>query len=195
MENIVNEAAPKYNFISPEEYLAMERASQEKHEYYDGYVVAMSGARLAHNQIAANLYTDIGSYLKGKDCQVLPSEMRVSSPAHDSYMYPDAQIVCGKPELEDEHFDTLINPAVIIEILSSSTQLIDKDRKFFYYKQIPSMKEYFMIDSKKRYIMAARKRQDELWQFEDISESADSVFIETIQFKLLLNDIYRNTGL
>lgn len=195
MENLVNEAAPKYNFITPEEYLAMERASEEKHEYYDGYVVAMSGARLAHNQIAVNLYAKIGSYLEDKDCQILPSDMRVSSPSHDSYMYPDAQIVCGKPELEDEHFDTLINPSVIFEVLSTSTQAIDKGRKFFYYKQIPTIKEYFMIDSEKRYIIASRKRQDDLWQFEDFTENAESVFIETIQFKLSLNDLYRNTGL
>lgn len=195
MENKVKEAAPKYNFISPEEYLAMERASEEKHEYYYGYVQAMSGARLKHNQIASNLYSDIGSFLKNKSCQILPSDMRVSTPSHETYMYPDAQIVCGEPQMEDDSFDTLTNPSVIIEILSPSTQHIDKGRKFFFYRQIPSLKEYIMIDSKKRFIQTAIRQQDDLWKFEDLNETATELTIQTIQLSISMNDIYRNTGL
>jgi Uma2 family endonuclease len=113
MENEVKEPVPKYNYVTPEEYLEMERAAEEKHEYYDGYIVAMSGARLKHNQVAGNLFTEIGSFLKGKECQLLPSDMRVSTPGRDAYMYPDASIVCGGPQLEDEQFDTLLNPSVV----------------------------------------------------------------------------------
>ena len=113
MENEVKEPAPKYNYVSPEEYLEMERASSEKHEYYNGYVIDMSGARLKHNQIAVNLYTKLGSHLEGKNCQVLPSDMRVATPDRNAYMYPDATIVCGEPLLEDEKFDTLLNPSVV----------------------------------------------------------------------------------
>ena len=121
--------------------------------------------------------------------------MRVTTPSGDYYMYPDAQIVCGEPELEDDKFDTLTNPSVIIEILSPSTQHIDKGRKFFFYRQIPSLKEYIMIDSQKRFIQIARKRQDTLWEMEDVNENATHLYIETIQFNLLLDEIYRNTGL
>ena len=88
MENEVKEPAPKCNYISPDEYLEMERVSDEKHEYYDGYVIAMSGARLKHIQITSNLNSEIGPYLKGKECQFLSTDMRVVTSGRDSYLYP-----------------------------------------------------------------------------------------------------------
>src|SRR5260221_914278 len=195
MDNIVKEPAPKYNYISPDEYLAMERASDEKHEYYDGYILAMSGARLKHNQIASNLFSEIGGFLKGKKCQVLPSDMRVSTPNRSNYLYPDATIVCGEPELEDDHFDTLINPTVVFEIWSPSTQKNDVGYKIIFYQNIPSLKEYIMIDSAKRFAQAVRKQPDGAWRFEDITGSASGILIQTISFSISFDDIYRNTGL
>jgi Uma2 family endonuclease len=193
MENDVKEPAPKYNYISPDEYLAMERASEEKHEYYYGYVIAMSGARLKHNQIAMNLYVNIGKFLEGKNCQILPSEMRVSTPNRDSYMYPDATIVCNEPRLEDEHFDTLKNPTVVFEILSPSTQQNDMGYKLLFYQQIPSLKEYIMIDSTNRFVQSVRKQPDGDWRFENILTGF--VDIQTIDFKISFDQIYHNTGL
>jgi Uma2 family endonuclease len=195
MENEVKEPAPKYNFISPDEYLEKERASEERHEYYDGLILAMSGASLEHNRIDRNLVRELGNYLKGKECEILPSHMRVSNPSRENYLYPDASIVCGKPELEDDKFDTLTNPSVIFEILSPSTQGADKRRKFFFYIQIPSLEEYIMIDSKKRYIVAGRKQPGGLWKFEELHEEAKSLNIETINFFLPLSDLYEGTGL
>ncbi len=107
MENEVKEPAPKYNHVSPEQYLEFERAAEYKNEYYYGQVLAMSGASLKHNIIDGNLLGNIGEFLKGKSCRILPSNMRVSTPSHDSYMYPDASIVCGEPQLEDDQFDTI----------------------------------------------------------------------------------------
>lgn len=158
MENEVKEPALKYNYISPEEYLEMERASDQKHEYYDGYVEATSGASLKHNDIAANLYTTIGNFLKDHECRILPSEMRVSTPNRDSYIYPDASIVCGTPQLEDDKFDTLLNPSVVFEILSPSTRKNDIGYKFLWYQHIPSLNEYIMIDSGKRFVQVVRKQ-------------------------------------
>ena len=195
MENEVKEPAPKYNYISPEQYLEMERAAEEKHEYYDGYMVAMSGARLKHNQIAVNLYAKIGSYLEGKECQVLPADMRVATPNRDAYIYPDATIVCGEPELEDEQFDTLLNPSVTFEIWSPSTQKNDVGYKLLYYQHIPSLKEYIMIDSAKRFIQIVRKQQDGAWRFEDITDAGAILFIQTISLPISFDEIYRNTGL
>lgn len=140
MENELKEPAPRYNYITPEEYLEAERAADYKNEYYDGHVFAMSGASLAHNRIEINLIAGLRDRSKECGCEVLPSHMRVTTPSHDSYMYPDLTIVCGEPQLEDDHFDTLLNPSVIIEILSPSTRSIDKGRKFFFYKEIPSLK-------------------------------------------------------
>ena len=138
MENEVKEPAPKYNYISPEAYLAAERASESRSEYYEGHIIAMAGASLKHNKIAMNLYREVGSFLKGSICNILPSDMRVSTPSHDSFMYPDAVIVCGEPQLEDDKFDTLLNPSAIFDILSPSTSNMDKGRKFFFYREIPS---------------------------------------------------------
>ena len=195
MANEVKEPALKYNYISPAEYLLAERASEEKHEYYDGQVLAMSGAGLNHNRIQANLLINIGSCLKGKNCSILPGDMRVTTPTQDAYMYPDSLIVCGEPQLQDDTFDTLLNPSVIFEILSPSTRGIDKGRKLFFYKGIPSLQEYIMIDSLKKFIQLARKQPDDAWMFEDIGHPAASLFIRTINFHLPLQQIYTDTGL
>lgn len=195
MENEVKEPAPKYNFISPQEYLTIERAAEYKNEYYHGQILAMSGASLNHNRIDGNLIANIGNFLKGKNCRVLPSNMRISTPSYDSYMYPDASIVCGEPQLEDDQFDTLLNPSVIFEILSPSTRSIDKGRKFFFYQQIPSLKEYIMIDSLKRYVQVARRQSDESWKFENIDETHTSLHIQTINFQFPFSEIYYDTGL
>ena len=195
MENEVKEPVPKYNYISPDEYLAMERASEEKHEYYDGYVVAMSGARLKHNQVAANLMIDIGGFLKDKKCQVLSSDMRVATPNRDAYMYPDATIVCGEPKLEDEIFDTLLNPSVVFEIWSPSTEKNDKGYKLIHYKNIPSLKEYIMIDTVKRFIQLMRKEENGAWRFEEVTDESGELYIKTITFSISFDDIYRNTDL
>jgi Uma2 family endonuclease len=182
MANEVKEPALKFNYTSPAEYLLAERASEEKHEYYDGQVLAMGGASIRHSDITSNLLTSIGNYLKGKDCKILAADMRVSTATQDAYMYPDALIVCGERQLEDEKFDTLLNPSVIFEILSPSTRSIDKGRKLFFYKGIPSLQEYIMIDSLKRFIQLVRN-------------PAASLFIRTINFHLPLQEIYTDTGL
>jgi Uma2 family endonuclease len=195
MANEVKEPAFKYNYITPAEYLLAERASEEKHEYYDGQVLAMSGASLKHIRITRNLTLTIGTYLQEKDCEILPGEMRVSTPGRDTYMYPDAVIFCGKETLEDDVFDTLLNPSVIFEILSPSTRSIDKGRKFFFYQQIPTLQEYIMIDSQKRFIQLARKQADSSWIIEIIKNADASLFIRTINFSLPLQEIYSDTGL
>jgi Uma2 family endonuclease len=195
MENEVKESAPRYNIISPDEYLAMERETEERNEYYDGFLLAMSGASMEHNVIYRNLITLLHNSLKGKECQVLPSHMRVSTPGRENYMYPGALIVCGKPELEDDKFDTLTNASVILEILSPSTKGSDKRRKFFFYMQIPSLKEYIMIDPTIKHIIATRKQPDGSWKFEELHNETEKLLIESIQLFLPVSEIYNGTGL
>ena len=194
-ENQLKEPAPKYNYISPEEYLAMERESEEKHEYYDGFVIAMSGVRLKHNQIETNLIAKLDKHLEKRGCQILPSNIRVSTPTRDSYMYPDATIVCGEPKLEDDKFDTLVNPLVIFEIWSPSTQHNDVGYKLFHYKNIPSLAEYIMIDSSKRFVQTVRKERNGAWRFEDVTDPTSFFRIETIGFDFSIEDLYRNTSI
>lgn len=195
MENEVKEPAPKFNYVSPGEYLEIERASEEKHEYFDGYVVAMSGASREHNIIAGNLYTEIGSFLKGKECRLYPSDMRVSTPNRDTYIYPDGSIVCGQPEMEDDKFDTLKNPVVVFEILCPSTQKNDIGYKLLWYQQIPSLREYVMVDSRRIFVQAVRKEQNGAWRFEDNTNRDGYLHIQTIDLKVSIAEIYRDTGL
>src|SRR5215212_4543390 len=113
MENEVKEPVPKFNHISPEEYLAIERASIEKHEYYNGEIFAMSGASLKHNFIFHNTYPAIASFLKGRDCKPFGSDLRIHIPSGSFYTYPDISIICGKAETTDLFTDTITNPSVI----------------------------------------------------------------------------------
>ncbi|HEY2721254.1 MAG TPA: Uma2 family endonuclease [Chitinophagaceae bacterium] len=129
MENELNEAVPKYDYITTSQYLKSERMSEYKSEYFQGYVNAVSGASLKHNITASNLASKIGHFLNEANCRMLQSEMRVSTPSHDSYMYPGAVIVCGEPALEDDKFDTFLNPSVIFEILVARRQS-DQSWKF-----------------------------------------------------------------
>src|SRR5437868_7891680 len=107
--SMVKEAIPKSNFISAEEYLEAERAATEKHEYYQGEIFAMSGASAEHNEIFSNVFVGLGNRLKGSGCKPYGSDFRVHIPKNTLYTYPDIIIVCGKPQLTDEHFDTLTN--------------------------------------------------------------------------------------
>lgn len=192
MENEVNEPALKYNYTSAEEYLAMERASEEKHELHQGRIVAMSGASKEHNKIFANLFTAIGSYLDGTSCHPYGSDFRVKVPTADTFTYPDIIIVCDEDELMDEKFDTLKNPSVIIEILSRTTEKYDRERKFFYYMQIPSFKEYIMVSSMEIYIQTALKQDDSLWKFDEIKDLDSSLLIKTTQQTIPLKKIYQD---
>ena len=190
MENEIKEPALKYNHTSAEEYLEMERSSKGKHELHRGTVIKMSGASIKHNKIVSNLIGNIHPFLKGKSCSVFPSDLRTKVKTADTFVYPDISIVCGEPELMDEHFDTLLNPSVIIEVLSPSTEKYDKGFKFMFYMQIPSLKEYIMISSTERYIHISRKQNDDSWKFEEMKNPVAPLMIKPIEYNISINDIY-----
>ena len=190
MENLLNEPALQYNYLSPAEYLEGERNATGKHELMNGKIITMTGASLKHNRIVRNLIIGIGSFLKGKSCEVFPSDMRVNIPTTNSFTYPDLTIVCGQPELLDEYFDNLLNPVVIIEVLSASTKSYDRGDKFFTYQQIPSFKEYILVDSTCCTIQTIVKKDDGLWQFTTIANPTDSLTIQTIGQTIVLSDVY-----
>ena len=190
MENIVNEPALKYNYLTAEEYLEAERKSTGKHELINGKIITMTGASLKHNRIVSNLIGSINPFLKGKSCDVFPSDLRVNIPTTNSFTYPDLTIVCGMPELLDDEFDNLLNPVVIIEVLSPSTESYDRGNKFFTYQQIPSLKEYILVDSTASNIQTIVKKDNGLWQFDTISDIAASIIIQSISQTILVSDVY-----
>jgi Uma2 family endonuclease len=173
-----------------EEYLAMERASTEKHEYYRGEIFAMSGASLRHNRIQMNFLREVGLFLKGKGCDVFGSDLRVHIPSNGLYTYPDAVIVCGEPQLGDTEMDTLLNPGVIVEVLSKSTQSYDRGDKFNLYRAIPSLKEYILIASEAVGVEHYTKQENDTWVLKEYKQLQDSLPVKTIAFSLPLSEIY-----
>lgn len=176
--------------MSPEEFLAFERASDEKHEYRDGEIVAMSGARRNHNIIALNVGSEIHRSLKGKDCEGYPSEMRVFVPASRLYTYPDLVVACGEPKFQDEGLDTLLNPILIIEILSESTESYDRGQKFKNYRNIDSLREYVLISQKSPSIEKYVKHGDGFWMLSEAYGLDSSITLESIDCPLSLSDVY-----
>jgi Uma2 family endonuclease len=177
-------------YTTPEEYLEMEKNSIEKHEYIRGEVIAMAGASKDHVRINRNLVTEIGSFLKGKPCEVFGTDLRVITPFSESYLYPDAMIVCREPEMKEGCFDTLTNPSVIIEILSPSTSGYDKNYKLIYYMQIPSLKEYIIVDSSSYSVTTFRRMENGTWDIYTTTDINASHTINTIQLPLAMKDIY-----
>jgi Uma2 family endonuclease len=130
---------------TPDEYLEIERASEFKSEYIDGYIVAMSGASEPHNLIVTNVVGELRGQLKGRNCRVYSNDMRIDLRERGLFAYPDVVVVCGDPELADEKRDNLRNPVVIIEVLSKSTERYDRGLKFMKYRRIESLQEYLLV--------------------------------------------------
>lgn len=195
MENEVKEPAPKYNYVSQEEYLEMERTSEMKHEYYKGEVFAMSGASLRHNIITKNLNTLILPFLKRKKCDMFGSDLRIHIPENTLYTYPDLTIVCDKPELSDEKEDSIINPSAILEILSKSTKNYDRGNKFNLYRSIDTLKEYILIDSTEISVEIFTKQDDKKWNLTEFKQLSDSFVISTIGLTLQLTDVYEEVNI
>ncbi len=194
MKNIVKEPALNYKFVSPEQYLETERRALEKHEYYQGEVFAMSGASVKHNRIFSNLFVDIGQKLKGKGCTLYSSDLRIHIPENTLYTYPDISIIYGNPELTDEHFDTAMNPSVIIEILSKSTRNYDMFSKFNLYCDIKSLNTYILIDSLSYSIELHTKNENNTWQLQDLKLLEDTLILQSLQIEILLKDIYEGVS-
>jgi Uma2 family endonuclease len=196
MENEIQEPAVAYSFkqrTSPEDYLKYERLAENKHEYYNGIIVKMQGASLPHNDIVSNIIREVGNKLKGKVCRVLPSDMRTVTPGKKSYTYPDAIIVCGKPEMEDDQFDTLTNPTVIIEVLSKSTENYNRRRKMLFYIHIPSLQEYVMINSEDEYgVTVCQSTENEAWTFQEYTLLEESVEFKSVGISIAMTELYEN---
>jgi Uma2 family endonuclease len=186
-------AYPAFDYISPQDYLEMEVRSNERHEYFDGRIYAMSGASYNHNYIVSNLVKKISSLLDDKDCDFFVSDQRVASPLMDSFVYPDITILCDQIESKENGFDTLTNPSVIIEVMSPSTKGYDMAFKYHYYKQIQSLKEYVLIDSTQIYTQINSRNGDQ-WSSVINEDTNGSLCIKTIGLEMSFKDIYRKVS-
>lgn len=174
---------------SPEEYLALERKAEHKSEYYNGAIYAMSGASREHNLLAMNLSVAIHPQLKGRPCEVYASGMRVRVRSTTLYTYPDVVIACDNPRFEDQEFDTLLNPVVLFEILSPSTEAYDRGMKFANYRSIESLREYVLVSQSVRRI-EQYVRQGDTWLLTDYGDLDDVVELASVGCKIAVRDVY-----
>jgi Uma2 family endonuclease len=174
--------------MTEEEYLAFERASDIKHEYLNGEIFAMSGASENHNLICLYTGAALASALRGKPCRAYPSDMRVK--AGRLYTYPDLLIVCGQSQLADDKIDTLLNPVVIIEVLSPSTEIYDRGKKFQHYREIESLREYILVSQDNPHVEHFRRQEDNAWLYTDTSGLEAHITLESVGCTLALADMY-----
>lgn len=194
-------------YLTPEEYLAIERKAETKSEYFNGEMFplrgmgkphdafAMVGVSREHNLITANIIITLGHQLRDKPSELYPSDMRVRVPATGLYTYPDVVLVCNEPKFEDDYFDTLLNPTLIVEVLSPSTASYDRIKKFGYYRTIESLSEYLLVAQDEYKVEQYVKQSDGRWLLEDISSLEGGIELTSIQCTLRLMDVYAKVEL
>lgn len=176
-------------YITPAEYLSAERGAEYKSEYINGQVYALAGASRVHNLIAGNVFGELRAQLRGRPCEVYVNEMRVKVHSTGMYTYPDVVGLCETPRFEDDEVDTLLNPAVIIEVLSPSTESYDRGGKFAHYRRLDSLREYVLIAQDVRRIDHFR-RDGDAWVLTEVSGPGSALVIATLGCTLDLADIY-----
>ena len=177
-------------FFTPEEYLTSERKATVKSEYLSGQIIAMSGVSLAHTRIIADIVTELNIQLRGRDCEVISNDMRVKTGVKGAYFYPDVVVFCGDPEFEDNVFDTLLNPTVVVEVLSPSTEVFDRGEKFAQYQELVSLREYILV-SQDRIRVEKYRLMKMQWVATEFRRYEDVLPLVSIGCELPLRDIYR----
>jgi Uma2 family endonuclease len=185
---MTRQATAQKKLMTPEEYLAFERASPEKHEYYRGEIFAMAGGSEQHSAISANVIGELYGALRHPPCRVYTSDLRVKVPATGLYTYPDASVVCGGPEFHDEHRDTLLNPRVIFEVLSPSTESYDRGEKFDNYASIPSLVDYVLVSQDEKLVEHYTRRPDG-WLLRRL-RGGETLHLASIGCEIAVNDLY-----
>lgn len=183
--------AKKLDQLTFADYLKIERESDTKYEFHDGTIYAMAGGTLEHGLIGSNVLIELGIKLRAdkSSCRPVNSEVKLHIAAHNKYLYPDAMIVCGDIEKSSEH--AITNPSVIIEVLSKSTEGYDRGDKFFFYKQIPTLQEYILIDQYQAQIDIYTRKSD-LWKITRTEGIHESIFIPSLNINLELKSIYQD---
>jgi Uma2 family endonuclease len=181
-----------HQYYTPDEYLALERKAEYKSEYINGQIYAMSGASREHNLIAFNLARELGTQLRGRQCEAYISDMRVKVSPTGIYTYPDVSAVCGEPIFDDVQRDTLTNPSVIIEVLSPSTEAYDRGLKFAHYRRLTSLTDYVLVAQDRLSVEHYVRQSDtgDQWVLTEISDVNGILRLTSISCDLPLQAIY-----
>ena len=181
-------ASPDKSYLTPEEYLQLEAASDSKHEYINGEIYAMAGATDTHVTIALNIAVMLRSHLRGSGCRVFISDMKVRIETKNRFYYPDVMVTCETKDRENSTYKQF--PRLIIEVLSNSTEAFDRGDKFADYQSLPSLQEYVLINTKKARIECFRRTEEGLWLLQ-FYELEDSQFkLTSVDFTSKISDVY-----
>ena len=182
-------AIPKVK-LTAAEYLAKERQAEFRSEFYRGEMFAMAGTSREHSLIVGNLLRELGTQFKGRSCEVYPNDMRVKVSASGLYTYPDVVIVCGQPEFEDANVDILLNPTVLIEVLSPSTESYDRGAKSEQYRRLPSLGEYVLIAQDRPHVEVYIRQDNGDWLLREAGDLSRIVTLSSVSVSLPLSEIY-----
>jgi len=177
--------------ITPQEYLIRERQASCKSEFYQGEIFAMGGGSANHSLIAANFVREAGNALKDKPCAVFNSDLRVQVRSTGLYTYPDATIVCGEREFDDDQRDTIINPTVIVEVLSDSTKKYDRGKKANHYRQIASLKELLLITQDRPHVERFTRQPNGDWMFHEQYDLSADFELKSLGILVAISELYR----
>lgn len=180
---------PSYH-ISPEEYLTIERQAEYKSEYVDGVMYAVAGGSERHNLIAANIIISIGVQLRNYHCRVYPSDLKVRVPNSKRFFYPDVSVVCGETRFADDERDVILNPILIVEVLSESTAAYDRGKKFLSYQQIDSLQEYLLVSQDEVIVEHYVRQNNDTWIYTKAIGLDETIVIPSIECEIALRDIY-----
>jgi Uma2 family endonuclease len=183
-------ALRKEEELTLDDYLEIERASEFRNDYVNGQIIAMSGESISHGRIKSNVLREISLHLKGKPCEAFTSDMKVKVEGVSPFKYPDVVVVCGKPELYDARKDLLLNPLVIIEVLSPSTEAVDRGEKFDLYQTISSLKYYILIAQDRSSVTVMTRQSNNRWELELITDVNASLVILDLDCEIPLHEIY-----
>ncbi|MCP1380865.1 Uma2 family endonuclease [Runella salmonicolor] len=180
---------------SIEEYFELEAQSLEKLEYFDGKITKMPGASYVHNRIATNVLTALNVALMNTYFEVSNSDTKIHIPTIESFVYPDAVVICEKPLFYQNRVDTILNPLLIVEVLLPSTEEYDRGEKFYLYRSLPSFKEYVVVHQKHALVSAYFRLNEKDWRTDDVFSLSETIHLQSINVTLKLSDIYRGIDL
>jgi Uma2 family endonuclease len=181
---------PAKRLLTPEEYLAIERQADSRSEYFAGEMFAMVGASRTHNRIVTNLVINLGNQLRSGPCNIYSTDLRVRVPETGLYTYPDVIVTCGEEQFDDDFQDVLLNPILVIEVLSTSTEAYDRGKKFEHYQTIESLAEYVLVTQERPRVEKYVRQKDGQWPYSEFRLRSDSVDLVSIDCRLALEDIY-----
>ena len=177
-------------YLTPKEYLALERGAEYKSEYLAGEIFAMAGTSERHNLIAGNVFAELHTQLRKRPCKVYVSDVRLKVNRTGLYTYPDVMVVCGETQFADDQQDMILNPTVIIEVLSESTEGYDRGKKFEHYRKLDSLSEYILIAQDRYHVERYVRQPDNQWLLAETDNVHDTLSLTSIACNLALADIY-----